>query len=213
MAEEIDYSTRKTAVTEKIMRKVPPSQHKSIVFQYCFNDNMFKLFNPYEYDIKFLDALKMDEVFITLGRELPEPASAVYVRNSQVLAYLIVLPILAFLLLDTNEKIKNKKASNLLTFLDLTVYLVVLGTTCIVLYVYWKNIYFDRMHRREKVMRQTLAELNRRLYRNADVVWHAGKYGLYFYGDLKFKRSRIALTQYCSEARVHSRKKKKKRCI
>ena len=79
-------------------------------------------------------------------------------------------------------------------------YLLMSLLTLAVHYTFNKNKYFDKLHKREKVMKVILQEINDTYYPLRDVVWMPGKYGLFFYGQLKRRKSSFYLSQLCSEA-------------
>lgn len=187
-----NYSSRKTRVAEKALALAPPTGAKTITYKYSYDENTFFLHNPYEYNITFMSMLRIEDLLHKLRREMPEPASAVYIRRSRVFIYFIALPILIFILWDYIVNIHGQGKDELIfNTLMVMMYTAMLGLTLVVLFTNQKNNYFDKMHKREKLMRGILDEVNREYYSNGEIVWNAGKYGLFFYGILKKRRSKI----------------------
>ena len=188
-----DYSSRITAVTKKIQRKIPASQSRTISFSYDFHSNTYSLYNPHDYVIDFLHELKMDYVLSTLKSELPLPASPIHVRSTAYLVFFFFIPLsIALFVYYYNSFFSVDRGRKVwLHIMTYVMYILMMGFTSIIHFVYKKNVYFDRYHKREKVMRAIFVELNEDMYDNNDCVWTAGKYGLYFYGTLKNRKSRL----------------------
>lgn len=190
-----DFRTRRTAVTDKILLKVPPTQGKVVSAIYDFSVNEFKLYNPYQYTIGFLETLNFEEVCSKIKSELPEPASAIHVRTTRVMLYFIVLPIMGFMTYQMANKFMNsEKDVRVLEAMLWCMYVFMAILALMVHYTYRKNMYFDRMHKREKIMKAILQEVNDTFYPRRDVIWQAGKYGLFFYGQLRNRKSKREIT-------------------
>ena len=189
-----DFSSRTNAVTSKILKKVPASQSKVIAFRYDFSTNTFQLHNPYEYLINFLDELKLDEVLAILKKELPLPASPIHVRSTQYLLSFFFFPLTVLLTYYYYTEFFSKHSGRRVWLHILTygMYVLMILLTTLVHFVFKKNRYFDRMHKREKVMRAIFSEVNEQLYPQQECCWNAGKYGLFFFGTLKHRKSSLA---------------------
>ena len=124
-----------------------------------------------------------DEVCLRLKYELPEPASAIHIRSTRVLFYFVLLPLMSYLTYKMSGKIQN--ADKQYRILEAMLWLMYLFMSLLALsvhYTFKKNKYFDKLHKREKVMKAVLKDINETLYPLRDVVWLPGKYGLFFYG-------------------------------
>jgi hypothetical protein len=186
-----DLRSRKTKVADKILSKTPETQGKIIAYQYNYGTNNFDIYNPYAYNIPFLHELRMDAVMAALHETIPDPANAVYIQRTKLTFYILILPLVIYLsyvkfpiLSDSNIPFKVKITQAMLY----TMYITMMCLMLMVQYVYNKNKYFDWMHTRGKVMKAVLGELNGLLYDKKEVVWTAGKYGLFFYGTLRKRR-------------------------
>ena len=186
-----DMRARQTRVADKVLGKTPETQGKIVAYMYNFGTNCFDLYNPYAYEIPFLHELKVDAVIAALHENVPDPAQPTYIKNTKLTLYILVLPLLAYLTYDKCPRLFDSSIEFKLRITQAMLYTMYITMLCLLLtvqFVFQKNKYFDSMHTRGKVTKAVLREVNGLFYDKKDVVWTAGKYGLFFYGTLRKRR-------------------------